>query len=202
MRRREYPQAAGWQSADGARRRAWKLIPRRERAVRHRGRSAGVDATSRLNRPNIVDGDAGAPRGARPRASSRARAATVSAEAAARLRALGYVGGGVAGGGRPPTAPNPAEESPSWTQFEKALSLMDASRDRCRCGAEDARSLVAASPRARCFRSSYARALQDGGRSAEASNVLRAAVERWPADATLFHDLASRRAPPATQTRR
>ena len=41
-----------------------------------------------------------------------------------------------------------------------------------------------------CSRSTYARALKDTGRASAAVEIYKAAVRRWPAEASLYHDLA------------
>src|SRR5262249_43138429 len=51
-------------------------------------------------------------------------------------------------------------------------------------------ALAAAHPDASVFQTTYARALADAGRAAAALDVYRRAAGRWPADATLLHDLA------------
>jgi Tfp pilus assembly protein PilF len=83
---------------------------------------------------------------------------------------------------------NPAAAMNAWAMFEAALSDINSGRT-----AEALPSLarVAASyPAAPIFQSTYARALAASGRKKEALERFRAAVKQWPADASLYHELA------------
>jgi arylsulfatase A-like enzyme/Flp pilus assembly protein TadD len=116
-----------------------------------------------------------------------AGARAVSADAAERLRALGYVA--PAPDPAPlDKAPNPADEIASWAAFERAFTDLSAGR------AADAIAplsvLAAKHPEAVVFRSGYARALSEAGRSREALQQYRAIVARWPRDPTQYHELA------------
>ena len=51
-------------------------------------------------------------------------------------------------------------------------------------------SLTHTFPDAPVFQSTYARALKDTGNVREAVDIYRRAVDRWPQDATMYHDLA------------
>jgi arylsulfatase A-like enzyme len=116
-----------------------------------------------------------------------AGAPAVSAEAAERLRALGYV----ASAPDPAPldkAPNPADEIGSWAAFERAFADLTAGR------AIDAvaplAALAAKYPSAVVFQSGYARALSEAGRAREALQRYRAIVARWPRDPVQYHELA------------
>jgi arylsulfatase A-like enzyme/Flp pilus assembly protein TadD len=183
-----YPQAAGWHPLTALAGEQWKLIASSERELYDIKADSQESRNLAADHPNIVDGMSSLIAKIAATASSGNPSGTVSAEAAARLRALGYVGGGSSSAVVDPNAPNPAKVIESWTQFEKALSLMNAGRATDAVAA--VKTLAARYPSGLVFQTSYARALQDSGRSPEALNVLRAAVKRWPADATLFHDLA------------
>ena len=121
------------------------------------------------------------------RASGGARTpGTVSAETAERLRSLGYV----ASSAQPATdahAPNPARHIDAWNAFEDALALLN-QHSPAALPALDA--IARANPDAPVFRSTYARALKERGRLADAIAVYRAASHRWPTDAVLMHDYA------------
>lgn len=112
------------------------------------------------------------------------RATPASPDTQARLRALGYASG-------PSSSPlrddavNPARVIDAWTRFEQAAASTDARQSLAALGA-----LTRAHPGGYVFVTAYARALQAAGRHGDAVGVLRAAVDRFPAEATLFHDLA------------
>jgi arylsulfatase A-like enzyme/Flp pilus assembly protein TadD len=107
-------------------------------------------------------------------------------DASERLRALGYVSGGAAP--VPDTAPNPATHIGAWNSFEKELTrLADGDAKHALPGLT---ALAGSYRDAPVFQSTYARALNDVGRSAQALAVYRKLVARWPQDAALYHDLA------------
>ncbi len=112
---------------------------------------------------------------------------SVPAEAAERLRALGYVSSSPRGGSLDAAGTNPSKTIDAWNHFEEALSLVNAGR------AQEAlpqlEALAAKFPDAAVFQATYGRALKDAGRANDALAVYRRAVERTP-DAGLFHDLA------------
>jgi choline-sulfatase len=113
--------------------------------------------------------------------------APVPAEAAERLRALGYV----ASAPDPAPldkAPNPADEIASWAAFERAFTDLTAGRAADAIGPLG--TLAARYPAAAVFQSAYARALSEAGRSREALQRYRAIVARWPRDAIQYHELA------------
>ena len=109
----------------------------------------------------------------------------MSRDAEERLRALGYV----ASSAQPSTVsgPNPAAVIDRWNRFEEALALSSAKRPEA---LPALKALAAASPDAPVFQKTYAQALKQAGQTAAALASYRGAVRRWPADATLLHDLA------------
>jgi tetratricopeptide (TPR) repeat protein len=114
--------------------------------------------------------------------------ASLPADVAERLRALGYVSGGSSAETRGDRAPNPARHIAAWNAFERELS-------RLRTG--DARralpglsGLARAFPDSPVFQSTYARAVKETGRVAEALDIYKRLVARWPRNAELYHDLA------------
>jgi tetratricopeptide (TPR) repeat protein len=113
-------------------------------------------------------------------------ARAISADAQERLRALGYVASS-AQTAPPSGAPHPARAIAAWNDFEDALSALNAHQP----AAVDAlKRLAAANPDAVVMQTTYARALKDAGRPQAALAIYREAARRWPADATLLHDLA------------
>ncbi len=113
--------------------------------------------------------------------------APVSAEAAERLRALGYV----ASAPDPAPldkAPNPADEIASWAAFERAFT--DLSSGRAADAVEPLAALAGRYPASVVFQSAYARALSEAGRGREAVQRYRAIVARWPRDPIQYHELA------------
>jgi choline-sulfatase len=111
---------------------------------------------------------------------------TISADAQERLRALGYVAG--SGAARPaPDARNPSTAIVAWNEFEDALAALGARRPDA---LERLRAIAAAYGDAPVFQTTYARALREHGQLDTAITVYRQALRRWPADATLLHDLA------------
>ncbi len=113
-------------------------------------------------------------------------APTMSADAQERLRALGYVAS-AASAPVGENAPNPAQHVDAWTAFEHALSALNARRPDA---LPALKTLAASNPDAPVFQTTYARALLESGRAADALAAYRVAVKRWPGDATLLHDLA------------
>jgi choline-sulfatase len=181
----EYPRAAGWHPLSVVADAQWKLIlsaepelydmrtDRRETANQAASHRQVVQAMS----ARIKALPAPAPSGV----------STLAPDAAAKLRALGYVGGAMAA---PPvaSAPNPSAVIDAWTEFEAALALVNGGDGAAAVGA--LRRLSTRFPDGAVFQSTYARALQESGQSRLAVTVLRAAIDRQPGNATLFHDLA------------
>jgi arylsulfatase A-like enzyme/cytochrome c-type biogenesis protein CcmH/NrfG len=181
-----YPQTAGWSPLRVLVDERWKLIASsapelydtsQDPAERRDVASANPSvASAMLARADQIFRPAKAP-----------ASGGQTADAAERLRALGYVAAAPSAPVRSDAA-NPRDRIDLWNGFEKALSLMAARR------AADAlpelRALVKQAPDARVFHSTLAQALKDTGRTREAFTILRSLVSRWPDDATIFHDLA------------
>ena len=180
-----YPRVAGWSPLRSLVSGRWKLV--------------------RSSPPELFDVD-GDPAEARDVAGERAAlagamaarireiegraksaAATPSADAQERLRALGYVAAS-------PTvtadasAPNPAREIAAWGEFEDALTQV--ASGRAAATLPRLRALSARYPTAQVFQKTYAQALNYAGRTPDALVARRALVKRWPGEPGLLHDLA------------
>jgi arylsulfatase A-like enzyme/Flp pilus assembly protein TadD len=183
----QYPRVAGWHPLTVLAGEQWKLIASSERELFDLQADSQETRNVAAERERVAEGMAAvlAPIGARATATA---SGSIDAEAAARLRALGYVGGSSSTTAVDASAPNPARHVDAWTSFEKALANLNAGF--AADAAVDLRKLAAEFPNGLVFQTSYARALQDSGKPGDAMRVLRAAVDRWPTDASLFHDLA------------
>ena len=115
-----------------------------------------------------------------------ATATGVPADAAERLRALGYVSG--PGGPVDESAPNPAKQIAAWNTFERELSRL--SDGDARGALTGLSTLARAYPDSPVFQATYARALKDTGRAPQAVELYRRLVARWSGDAAMYHDLA------------
>ena len=183
----DYPRAAGWSPLQALTDGRWKTI-------RYGG---GAEVYDLRNDPGEQHDLGGAQQSVaaamtaridaiRSAAGASAPGAAMPAEAAERLRALGYV----AGGAHQPVgadAPSPATQMAAWSAFEEALNAVNAGRG-------DAltmlKPLASEHPAALVFQMTYARALKDAGDTAHALSIDRAAAKRWPTDAGLMHDLS------------
>jgi tetratricopeptide (TPR) repeat protein len=178
-----YPRSAGWSPVRSLTDGRWKVI------VSSRVELYDLAADAAEAR-NVSGANAPVALAMRTRLDTLWRPAgtrAVSADAAERLRALGYV----ASAPDPAPldkAPNPADEIASWATFERAFTDLTAGR------ASDAvaplSALAAKYPEAVVFQSGYARALSEAGRAREALQQYRAIVARWPRDPTQYHELA------------
>ena len=183
----EYPRAAGWHALRALVDDRWKLILSSEAELFDLTSDPGETRNIASEKASLVAGMA-----KRIRELSAANAAQpqagVSPEAAERLRALGYVSGSARPADDERDAPNPARTIDAWARFESALSDVTAGR------AGDAlpvlRELAGRFPTSRVFRSTYARALKDTGNARAAVSAYKAVLLHWPADPTLYHDLA------------
>jgi tetratricopeptide (TPR) repeat protein len=115
------------------------------------------------------------------------QAKPIDPETAARLRSLGYVA--------PTRAPaktaggvDAADVAADWGVFESALGAQNAGRPAE--ALQRFRQLADKHPDGQIFLTSYARALSETGRTREALAIYKRAVERWPGDASLYHELA------------
>ncbi len=139
----------------------------------HSGTSAGMGARVRALEASAV-----------PPAT-----ATPSAEAAERLRALGYIAAA-------PAAPVPgsAPASPRalvavWPEFQAALA--DVAGGRYAAALPTLARLARDFPASPLFASSHARALDEAGRGREALAAYRRALERWPGNTVLLQGYAT-----------
>jgi len=179
-----YPESAGWHSLQSIVDDRWKLIASSERELY----DLSVDPAESHNlagtKTSMVDGMQ-----ARARALGAAAATSASsvpADAAERLRALGYVSGSSQPVGD--DAPNPADHIAAWNTFERELTRLD--NGEVRAALTNLAALARRYPDAPVFQATYARALKDTGRAAQAVDLYRRLVARWPKDASLYHDLA------------
>lgn len=180
-----YPRRAGWHALSVLTDERWKLIRSSETELYEISTDTSETSNVAAAQPNIVQ----AMSAAIDRLGAGAKTATtVSAEAAERLRALGYVSGASAIRSDDPRAQNPARTIDAWTRFERVLGQLQAGRPDAALPA--LRALAAEHPGAPVVQSTYARALKEAGHLNEAVGIYKAAVERWPGDPALFHDLA------------
>lgn len=182
----QYPRAAGWHPIAVLAGGKWKLILSSEAELYDLESDPQESRNRASERPAIVQAMTARLQEARSAGSLEAKS-SLAPETAARLRALGYVSGSAAGT-VDPAAPNPARMIEAWTRFERVLAALTAGDPRR--ALEDLTDLAKQHPASPVFQSAYARALQDAGRAGQAVEVLRAAVARWPTDASLYHDLA------------
>ena len=180
-----YPRRAGWHALSTLADERWKLIRSSEAELYE----IATDGTERSNvasaHPNVVQ----AMSAALAKITAGERTTTgVSAEAAERLRALGYVSGSGAITTDDPNAPNPAQVIAAWTLFEQALTQL--SSGHAAAAAALLKPLAAAHPDAPLFQTTYARALKDAGDAKAAMRIYKTSAAKWPTDPDLFHDLA------------
>jgi arylsulfatase A-like enzyme/tetratricopeptide (TPR) repeat protein len=181
----QYPRAAGWHPLAALAGERWKLIVSSENELY----DISSDPTEQHN---VASDHAGVVQGMLATLSpltiaTASPTAAAPADAAERLRALGYVSGSPAAPKDSSGAPNPANVIAAWATFETALSQVNAGKSRDALPA--LQSLAARFPDAAVFQTTYGRALKDAGRAAEAVAVYKKAASRIP-DASLFHDLA------------
>jgi arylsulfatase A-like enzyme/Tfp pilus assembly protein PilF len=183
----EYPRTAGWHALTVLTADHWKLIRSSEPELYDLAADGGEQHNVAAEKASTVDAmtrrlrELAASKGARADAS-------VSPEAAERLRALGYVSGSATAAADTDTAPNPARHIAAWTAFEEILAQVNAGRSSAALPALT--RLASDYPDARVFQATYARALKDTGSARVAVDMYRKAVARWPSDASLYHDLA------------
>ena len=184
----QYPRAAGWHPLAVLAGEQWKLILSSEAELFDLRSDPRELINLAAERPAVVHAMTATLRQIESTARTQDGGSGITPDAAARLRALGYVGGSASTEAVVPSAPNPARVIDSWTRFEHALSSMN--RGEARAALDDLEQLAAQFPSGLVFQSSYARALQESGNPRKAVDVLRKAVDRWPADSSLYHDLA------------
>jgi arylsulfatase A-like enzyme/Flp pilus assembly protein TadD len=183
-----YPRAAGWSPLHALVEDRWKLIASSEAELY----DVVADPAEQTNvagaRPEIVRAMQSKLDQLKAAAGDSASPATVSPEAAARLRALGYVAAAPSPPASDAGSPNPALHVASWNGFEAALS--DLASGRAASAAAALGSLAARHPGAPVFQTTYARALLESGAPRRALAQYRKAAALWPTDASLLHDLA------------
>lgn len=180
----QYPAAAGWHDLAVLAFDHWKLIASSEIELFDVSVDPGETRNLAPQKASLVDG--ARKRLAELRAARVGGDATVPADAAERLRALGYASGSAA----PPSAdaPNPARHIAAWNTFERELTRL--SNGDARGALPGLTRLARAYPDALVIQATYARMVKDTGRAAQAVEIYRRLVARWPADAALYHDLA------------
>ena len=177
-----YPRRAGWHSLTSTMDERWKLIASSEHELYDLQNDPREQRNLAAEQSSKVQAMAAEMRPRQPSPSQ------ISPEAAERLRALGYVGGSNVIKSDDPSLPNPAKHIATWTQFERALGILQSGN--ARGAGATLQDLAAKHPGAPVFQSTYAQALRETGAARVAVAVYKAAVARWPNDATLFHDLA------------
>lgn len=180
-----YPRTAGWHPLSVLVDERWKLIRSSESELYDVSTDPGEKANVADAHAPVVQ--AMTTRIAAMEAGAKAPAAAAPADAAERLRALGYVSGSSAAITTQSNAANPARTIEAWTSFETALTQVNANRSRDALPA--LKALAAKYPDALVFQATYGRALKDAGQAREAVLVYQRAVARIQ-DASLFHDLA------------
>ena len=180
----KYPEAAGWHDLAVLAFDQWKVILSSESELYDLRVDPGETRNLAGEKLAVVEG--ARRRVAELRAVQPTDTGSIPADAADRLRALGYVSG--ASGTPTDDAPNPAKQIAAWNTFERELA---------RLAAGDARTaliglerLARAYPDSPLFQATYARALKDTGRVIKAVEIYQRLVARWPKDAALYHDLA------------
>jgi choline-sulfatase len=180
-----YPRTAGWHPLSVLVDERWKLIRSSENELYDL--SADPAEKNNLAADHASSVQAMTARIAALEAGAKAPEAAAPADAAERLRALGYVGGSPATAVSPSNAPNPARVIDAWTTFEAALSQVNAGLSRQALPA--LKTLASKYPDALVFQQTLGRALKDAGQPREAVAVYQRAAARIQ-DASLFHDLA------------
>jgi tetratricopeptide (TPR) repeat protein len=180
-----YPRRAGWHALSVLTDDRWKLIRSSEAELYEIQKDPHEQSNVAAAHPNVVQAMSAALD--QLQAGERSSGG-VTAEAAERLRALGYVSGSPSVSVDDPKAPNPARAIDAWTRFEQALGKLNAGQTAE--AASDLRAIAAAHPESAVFQTTYARALQDAGDAKSALRIYRAAAARWQTDPALFHDLA------------
>ncbi len=183
----EYPSIAGWTPLKSLVQDRWKLITADQPFLFDLQSDAGERENLARVRLPIVQAMSARLTAIGSRSSVVGEKPAVSLETAERLRSLGYVAPSAApvsnAGGK-----NPAEMMDAWAAYESALTAVNSGRVAAALPA--LLKLSTAYPSSSIFESTYARALASSGRRQEALARFRAAVKQWPADATLYHELA------------
>jgi tetratricopeptide (TPR) repeat protein len=178
-----YPETVGWHALAVLAFDQWKAIASGETELYDVRADPGEMHNLASERTAVVDG---ARRRLAAVAAGERVASAVPADAAERLRALGYVSGASAPPGA--GAPNPATRIAAWNTFERELGRLTAGDAR---GAlPNLGTLARGYPDSPVFQATYARALKETGNAPRAVQIYRRLVARWPQDAAMYHDLA------------
>jgi arylsulfatase A-like enzyme/Flp pilus assembly protein TadD len=179
-----YPASAGWHALSSLVFDQWKLIRSSESELYDLRVDPGETHNLAGERLSIVDG--ARRRLAELATTKAAPGAGVPADAADRLRALGYVSGSP--GALDDDAANPATGIAAWNTFERELTRLTGGDVRGALpGLAKLARAYSGSP---VFQATYARALKDTGRAGEAVDIYRRLVAKAPQDAAMYHDLA------------
>lgn len=185
----EYPSVAGWAPVRALVQDRWKAISSAGTVLFDLAGDAGEVTDLASTRAPLVDTMRGRIESMTKSATSATHDATrVSPEAAERLRALGYVSPAPRAAGAEASGIDPATRIEQWAEFERALSELNANDNAS--ALRRLQTLASANADAPLFQSTYARALTESGRARQALEVYRAAVRKWSADPTLYHELA------------
>jgi arylsulfatase A-like enzyme/Flp pilus assembly protein TadD len=179
-----YPRTAGWHALSALSFDQWKVIVSSETELYDVRADPGE--THNLAGEKLAVADGARRRATQLSTSSASAAAPVPADAAERLRALGYVSGTTAP--IDDSAPNPSRGIAAWNTFEHVLGRL--SEGDARGAFAELAMLARAYPDSPVFQATYARALKETGRASQAVELYRRLVTRWPADAAMYHDLA------------
>jgi choline-sulfatase len=181
----EYPRVAAWAPTRSLIRDGWKVIVSDRPALFNLADDHG-EARDLAAAQSSLAGAMSARLDTLRAAAKKTAAPAISQETINKLRSLGYVTPGVT-----PTGDggiSAATAMPAWASFETALS--DLSAGRVARALPVLARVSAAYPSSPIFAATYARALAASGRRTESLARFRAAVARWPADASLYHELA------------
>jgi arylsulfatase A-like enzyme/Tfp pilus assembly protein PilF len=185
----QYPRQAGWHPLVVLADERWKLILSSEAELYDLSTDAAERTNLAAGRGSIVASMSTRVRELEASGPTTPQTATLPPDAAERLRALGYVSGSQSGPSTDDSrSANPARLIDAWGRFERALS--DVTDGRARAALPVLEQLAGQFPDARLFTATYARALKDTGSAPAAVTLYRAAVRRWPREASLYHDLA------------
>jgi arylsulfatase A-like enzyme/Flp pilus assembly protein TadD len=180
----KYPETAGWHALSALAFDQWKVIVSSETELYDLRVDPGESRNLAGEKLSIVEG--ARRRLAELQAAKPADAAAVPSDAADRLRALGYVSG--AATTPSDDAANPAKQIAAWNTFERELTRL--TQGDTRAALPGLTRLARAFPDSPVFQATYARALKDSGAAAQAVQIYRRLVARWPQDAAMYHDLA------------
>ena len=183
----EYPRVAAWAPSRSLIRDRWKVIVSDRPVLFNLADDPGEERDLSPEQPALSQAMAARLDTLRAAGAASAGPTPVSSETANRLRSLGYVAANLA---KPADAGgvNAADAMATWTAFESALG--EVSSGRASQALPVLAKVTAAYPESPIFAATYARALAAAGRKAQAIVRFRDAVRRWPADWSLYHELA------------